>query len=259
MVHLGRGEVADGEGEVRGVAVQETSERDVHGSETTSDSEATTGELSGVRGAEVSGCQTEEGTGDDEEGEAEGDRRTKKSEQEKAGDDTPHDQIESNCLSHLVGVLLVGLGDAEPGDVEASERDPERAVAGESTSTEGVTASPLHAATEDLAKAAVHEGDTDEDVGLLDVTSAEVVEREKEGRSTEAHETERSGVGELTVEHRESGLRVVRGVSTGGDEAAHGSARGVDDILLGALLELLLSDVGGGDVGGRHCGRLVWS
>lgn len=188
----------------------------------------------------------------------------------------PHDQVETDGVAKLV---LVGVGslDAEPGDLDAGPRDPERAVTGESTSTEGVTASPLEDTADELADTAVHESDANEDVGGLDITSTDVVERKKKGSTAEArmlvavrlhvcrgmvgannafdregdhcaschspsdsrHETERSRVGKLAVEDGEGGLRRVHGVATRSDEARDGATAS----LVGGSVDLLVLEV----------------
>lgn len=149
-----------------------------------------------------------EGDVEEEEDEEERDRRAEGTEEEDQGDDTgnvslcyvgkvtraqkrqrnrysrPHDQEDTKSRVEL-RLEGIGLGDLELGDVEACERDPERAVRGEGSGTKGVSTGPLLNASDELSKTTVGEGKTQNDVGVGDVTGLVVEEGEDESGTTE--------------------------------------------------------------------------
>lgn len=257
-------ETSDWDGEVGGVVGQETGDGSVHGSKTTDDAETASSLCEGGVSSNVCGGKDKEGDGNVNKDKHKSNGRAGKTDGEESGDDAPHDEVETDGLKELVGVLLVRGLYAEPGNLDNSPGHPECTVACEGTGSEGVTACPLHAATDDLAKTTVEESDTDEDVGDLDVTSAKVVHGQQDGGAAESHQSKRGWVGKLPVEDGESWLRVVLGVTTWCDEArdlstrlvgrssgcdAVGAVDGVD------VLEVLVGSVGH-CVGHAEMGRL---
>ena len=98
----------------------------------------------------------------------------------------PHQKVDTKGrVEHLL-VIAVGLDNLKLGNVDAAEREPERAVRGESSGTEGVTASPLLDTGNDLGETTVAESETKNDVGVGDVAGLGVVERKNEGGTGEA-------------------------------------------------------------------------
>lgn len=126
----------------------------------------------------------------------------------------PHDEVETKgVVEHLL--VLVRLKDAKLGNVEASERDPESAVRGESGGTESVTTGPFLNTGNDLGETTVAKGETEDDIGNSDVTGLAVEEGENEG-----------GTGKTFVRTSSSHSRLTRGDQEGRGWQTCGGRRG---------------------------------
>jgi len=174
------------------------------------------------------------------------------SEEHDEREDEPRHEVDAEGVGEL-GWAGVGGDNASAGDEDESIGDPEATVRGEGSRTEGVAASKLPHASEELNEASNADGHADDNVGRGDTASADVVEREDEGGGREGEQSKRGGVGKLPVVDGESGLAVGEGV---GKRLSFSVTTVVGtEVRASAVVVELLS---GFLVVDRHCTLLVW-
>jgi len=196
----------DGESDVRSLGCVQTRGTRVVCAQRGDDTKGTSSLDDSDLASEVSGGEEDEGDEEEEEHRGECDRCLVGADEHDEGEHKPGKQVDTEGVGELAGVSSVRVDNTSAGNEDACVGDPETTIRGEGGGTEGVAASKLPHASQELDETSYTDCHTDDDIRDGDVTGLDVVQGEDEGRRGEREEAQRSRVGELPVVDGETGL-----------------------------------------------------
>lgn len=188
-------QVPDGQFEVRGLVGEQAGEGVVPGNNGGDDTEIATGLADGRVDESAEGEEQECHRQEEEECHQTAGGTESGKEQDKR-EDGPADEIDAQSIIKgcLIGASLVRSQDAERRNEDDAKGQPEATIWGEGGGTEGVPCPELPHTSQELYKAAVEQGETNDDVGDFECRGAGIVNGEDEGRQSETAETQGTGV-----------------------------------------------------------------
>jgi len=178
-------EITDGQGDVRRVLCDQVARSGVVGNSSGKKTEATAnlGDLDLDR--ECTDHEEHESEHQEEEQGGQGYTRAQRRKEHDEGEYKPGSEEEANRILEVTRVGLCGrvsVDNASARDQNQGVRDPESTVGRESSGAEGVTASKLPHASEELGDSTTSDGHTKDNLGLDDMASLDVNEgKDKSG------------------------------------------------------------------------------
>lgn len=190
--------LADGDGE-QIIIGHKLSEANVVRNECGHDADCATCLAKGSVAREVGDGKEYESDREAEEEDTQADRLAESGDEEEEGDDSPSNEVDSDGRNDLGGVGRgsIGFTDARAGDQKRRKREPERAVGSECGSTKSIASGEFPHTSKELGETTAEESHADDNVGCVDTTSIDIVQRQDESRRCEGEETKWAGVAEL--------------------------------------------------------------